>query len=221
MKTKKRYDPRNQYRARYIKDVDLWIHNRKICYLYWYKYLQIAEKEPSRKVDWSKYRGWGGSNAVLGMRFDDWWKENWKELFGVKDLKDKPKFSLSTTRPKPDALRYSLRLYENKWRGSNWEVAVWFKKHEKRMYFLEFFGKIDETKNTKTRLVGDDVRRQVYDEWGKDEKRWVGGNSENKYDTDSDAYLNRLDKEYVQTKVGRYLRSANQYLNNVCEGKFP
>ena len=40
-------------------------------------------------------------------------------------------------------------------------------------------------------------------------------------DEDSEAYLNIRDKKDVQRKVLRYLQSAEQYLDNVCEGRFP
>ena len=69
------------------------------------------------------------------------------------------------------------------------------------MYFLEFFGKIQEDIDTKTRL-----------------RRDGQGNST---DDNSEAYLNALDKRDVQRKVSRYLKSAEQYLDNVCVGKFP
>jgi hypothetical protein len=163
--------------------------------------LQLAEQDPNRTVDWSKYQGWGGANAVLGMRFDDWWEEHWIDLFGIENEGGEPNFPLTTKRPKTDGIRYALRIYENRHRGSTWDIAVWFKRNEKRMYFLEFFGKIQEGMDTKTRL-----------------RRDGQGNST---DDNSEAYLNALDKRDVQRKVSRYLKSAEQYLDNVCVGKFP
>lgn len=198
---KKRYDPRNRWSAKYRKDVKLWIPSRKIVYLYWFRFLQLAEQDPNRTVDWSKYQGWGGANAVLGMRFDDWWEEHWIDLFGIENEGGEPNFPLTTKRPKTDGIRYALRIYENRHRGSTWDIAVWFKRNEKRMYFLEFFGKIQEGMDTKTRL-----------------RRDGQGNST---DDNSEAYLNALDKRDVQRKVSRYLKSAEQYLDNVCVGKFP
>ena len=135
------------------------------------------------------------------MTFDDWWTEHWIDLFGIQKEGDVPKYPLSTKRPKTDAIRYALRLYENKHRGSTWEIAIWFKKREKRTYFLEFFGKIDEGLNTTTRLRRDD--------------------SGIAYDENRDAYLNRLQKQDVQRKVVRYLKAADKHLNNVCNGIFP
>jgi hypothetical protein len=218
---KKRYDPRNRWSAKYRKDVQLWIPSRKTVYLYWFKFLQLAEKDLTRTVDWTKYDGWGGSNYVLGTKFDDFWKENWMDLFGIKNEGDTPKFPLTTKQPKTDALRYSLRLYENRHRGSTWELAIWLKKNEKRMYFLDFFGKIDENMKTETRLRSDDPRRKTFDEEHHTNVKWVGGNSQNSYDDDPEAYLNRLDKKDVQRKVGRYLKQATRILDNVCQGQFP
>ena len=198
---KKRYDPRNRWSAKYRKDVKLWIPSRKIVYLYWFRFLQLAEQDPNRTVDWSKYQGWGGANAVLGMKFDEWWEHHWIDLFGIENEGDEPKFPLTTKRPKTDGIRYALRIYENRHRGSTWDIAVWLKRNEKRVYFLEFFGKIKEDMDTKTRL-----------------RRDGQGNA---MDDNSEAYLNTLDKRDVQRKVSRYLKSAEQYLDNVCVGKFP
>jgi hypothetical protein len=198
---KKRYDPRNRWSAKYRKDVKLWIPSRKVTYLYWFRFLQLAEQDPNRTVDWSKYEGWGGANAILGMKFDHWWEDRWMDLFGIENEGDEPKFPLTTKRPKTDGIRYALRIYENRHRGSTWEIAVWFKRHEKRMYFLEFFGKIKEDINTTNRLRRD--------------------GQGNERDEDSEAYLNTLDKRDVQRKVHRYLQSAERYLDNVCEGRFP
>ena len=221
MTTKKRYDPRNRWSAKYRKDEKLWIASRKISYLYWFKFLQLAEKEPNRKVDWRKYKSWGGKKVVMETKFDDWWKIYWIDCFGIENEGDTPKYPLTTKRPKTDAIRYALRLYENRHRGSTWDIAIYLKKNEKRMYFLEFFGKIDENLNTKTRLTGDGYRKQVEIDDIYKQEEWIEDESSNKFDKDSEAYLNRLQKKEVQTMVGRYLRSAEKYLDNVCEGQFP
>ena len=38
------------------------------------------------------------------------------------------KFSLTTNKPKADGIRYVLLVYENKHRGSNWDIAKWIAK---------------------------------------------------------------------------------------------
>ena len=40
-------------------------------FLYWFKFLQEAEKSDEYQVDWSKYKGWGSANYILGSKFDD------------------------------------------------------------------------------------------------------------------------------------------------------
>ena len=223
MTTKKRYDPRNRWSAKYRKDEKLWIASRKITYLYWFKFLQLAEKEPGKRVDWRKYKLWGGKKVVMETKFDDWWKIYWIDCFGIEKEGDTPKYPLTTKRPKTDAIRYALRLYENKHRGSSWDIAIYLKKNEKRLYFLEFFGKIDENLNTKTKLTGDGRKRTVYNEWShrEGELSWIENDTGNKFDDDSEAFLNRLQKKEVQTAVGKYLKNAEKYLDNVCEGQFP
>jgi hypothetical protein len=223
MTSKKRYNPRNRWAAKYRKDKELWIPSRKITYLYWFKFLQLAEKDPNRKVDWRKYKSWGGKKVVMETKFDLWWETYWVDCFGIKNEGDTPKYPLTTKQPKSDAMRYALRLYENRHRGSTWDIAIYLKKNEKRMYFLEFFGKIDENLNTKTRLTGDGRRRPVYNEWGhrEGELSWIKNDTSNKFDDDSEAYLNRIQKHEVQITVRRYLTNAEKYLDNVCEGKFP
>jgi hypothetical protein len=99
-----------------------WIPHRKRVYLYWFKYLQQAELSPRHTVDWTQYDGWGGANAVLGMKFDDWWNDNWKELFGTKDRSATPRYPISTKQPKTEALRLSLLCWERR------DAPVWGKR---------------------------------------------------------------------------------------------
>ena len=123
----KRFDPK----SRWVKYQDsLWIQSRKRIFLYWYKFLQHAERSEDYTVNWDRYEGWGGSNYVLNTKFDFFWNENWQKLFGVKKEGDKPLFPLSTKQPKADGLRYALLVYENLHRGSNWDIAKWIAQRE-------------------------------------------------------------------------------------------
>ena len=53
-KRPKRFDPKSKY-VRYNKKSGLWITQRKRLYLYWFKFLRIAEQNADYKVDWSKW----------------------------------------------------------------------------------------------------------------------------------------------------------------------
>jgi len=133
----KRFDPR----SRWVKYRDgLWLPSRKRVYLYWFKFLQIAEQDPNRKVDWRNYRGWDGSNEVLGQKFDVWWEDHWKDLFAVEKEGDEPKFPLTTKKPKPDGYRTALLVYKNRKAGSNWDIAVKVQQiEERRRYGIQSF----------------------------------------------------------------------------------
>jgi hypothetical protein len=123
----KRFDPK----SRWVKYQDgLWIQSRKRVFLYWYKFLQHAEKSEDFTVNWDRYVGWGDPKYVLSTKFDDFWNENWQTLFGVKNEGDVSLFPLSTKQPKADGLRYALLVYENLHSGSNWDIAIAIAKRE-------------------------------------------------------------------------------------------
>lgn len=92
----------------------MWLPARKAVYVYWYRFLQLAEQDTRYTVDWSKYEGWGGADTVLTTRFDDWWDAHWRDLFAVRDLGDEPRFNISTKAPKPDAYRLMRLVYERR-----------------------------------------------------------------------------------------------------------
>ena len=120
-------------------------------------------------------------------------------------------------------MRYSLKIYENRHRGSTWDIAVHFKKNEKRQYFLEFFDKIEKGQlKTKSKLVRQSQDVRVVEGIFED-VRIIKPDKDDKVEREEDfeAYLNSLDKADVQRQVGRYLKQAQTILNNVCKGQFP
>ena len=145
-----------------------WIEARKRVYLYWFKFLQHAERSNDYTVDWKQYRGWGGANEILGSKFDDWWEAHWKELFGAKNEGDTAKFSVNN-KAKADGIRYAMLVYElDNGKRTNYEIAQ------------------EILKNNKTTSVLD---------------AFVG------------------EKDVVQSRIGRYKRTAHLYLGNVYEGR--
>jgi hypothetical protein len=186
----------------------LWIPQRKRTYLYWFKFLQEAEQAAEYNVNWSKYRGWGGPNVILGQKFDMWWEERWEKLFAVKTRgasKAEQRFPLSTSQPKTEAIRLSLLVWQNRNTPADLTPSDDFRitqtnRNRKSIprrggNTLSIAKKIIETeKRRATPLAGIDPTRINQD-----------GTIENE----------------IQSRVGRYLRNAKKTLANVCEGSFP
>ena len=74
----------NRYRDGYF------IPQRKRIYLYWFKFLQEAERSPEFKVNWNKYRGWGGSiDLWCGRGHLDVYEHSLELMYGVIRHKEK------------------------------------------------------------------------------------------------------------------------------------
>ena len=136
-------------------------------------------------------------------------------MFGYKQNVSIPLFGLSTTKPQPDGVRYSLLVYELKDRpllhgrededdgvvGDNWEIA-------KRIGVLEYPRRRDKGKKDPSYKP---------DEWGFHISRKVIARELMK--TDPTEF--RKQKRILQSRVGRYMRAAEKHLDNVCKGQFP
>lgn len=127
------YERRRMSKSPYIKydkSSKLWIQHRKVVYLYWFKFLQHAERGEFN-VNWRKYRKWGGRSGVMESKFDDWWKDHWEPLFSFPE--GQPEKAPFHTKKKPEisAMRTALLIYENQHRGSLWDVGCWVAKREK------------------------------------------------------------------------------------------
>ena len=185
----------NRYRDGYF------IPQRKRTYLYWFKFLQEAEQSPEFKVNWNKYRGWGGSNTVLGQRFDHWWDDKWKDLFGVKDLSKKSavKFPLSTSQPKTEAIRLS------------W--LVWLHRDTPPDYTPKSYGgaKLFTFSRRGSNHIA--IARKII----ATEKRKATYLAPLNPDDDS----NENEDKVIASLIGRYKRRARKITENVCEGRFP
>ena len=93
--------------------------------------LRHTEQSSDHKVQWNKYRAWRGKNAVMNMKFDDWWEDHWKDCFGIDEETGRSKFYLDKN-PKADGIRYALLCYENRDCKSNWDIAIAISKQESR-----------------------------------------------------------------------------------------
>ena len=191
--------------SRYDPTSKLWIKG-KLIYLYWFKFLQYAELDPNKTVNWKKYPYWGGSEVVSNTKFDAWWRPRWKRLFGYQDPTNPDPMFCPTYPHKLDAIRYALRFYELQQSGitDTWELAKEFAKeeHPRRREIAKRKGiEYDEIEADK--WIFNTARASVYRRLG-----------------DNHPYL-ADQKRLIQSRVGRILSRADQILNDVCEGKFP
>jgi hypothetical protein len=223
---------------RYDEKSGLWISSRKLIYVYWFRFLQLAEAHPDKKVDWSLYEDWGGKNVICDpdTKFDAWWKTNWKTLFGYKEgEEDKILYPLSkrpsgeTIRPKAHGIRYALRVYELKHKylldGNDltgeenesdgkkedaWEIAKAFAKDE-------FPRRRKEAKKDPSYKPEDWTFDAVGDDWVFHIARKAIAK---KVKTEDPEEFHKQ-KKNLQSRVGRYMSKADDYLDNVCKGQFP
>jgi hypothetical protein len=94
---------------RYNSETDIWIPNAYLNYGMWFDYLRAAELSDEFKVDWNKYRGWGGKRVVMNTHFKSWFRQYGETLFGSKKRDGKTKYSLDTKSPKPYAYHRRLK----------------------------------------------------------------------------------------------------------------
>jgi len=196
-----------------------WIQCRKRIYLYWFKFLRLAEESSDHKVQWNKYRAWGGKDAVMNMKFDDWWDKHWVDCFGMDEKTNTCKYMVSK-RHKADGVRYALLCYENRHRGSNWDIAIHVQKREiKKRYGVLSFMDADENLDTKGNMKWGYERKRVVDESSRTGYKIVLIDNTNQ-EYDDAVWENQQKKRLVQSKVGRYLKQANLHLENVSKGEF-
>jgi len=214
---------------RYDEKSGLWISSRKLIYVYWFKFLQHAENHPDKEVDWSLYEDWGGRNVICDpdTKFDVWWRQNWKTLFGYKiGEEDKILYPLSkrpsgeTIRPKAHGIRYALMVYELKHTplldgddltdmenvgdgkvGDAWEIAKWiakreFPKRRNKTSTDPSYDPEDWVFNTARRSIAKKLRKE-------------------------DPVKFHKQRKTLQSRVGRYMRTAENHLDSVCKGRFP
>ena len=201
---------------RYDEKSGLWIASSKPVFGYWFRFLKHAENDPDYEVDWSLYEEWGGRDYILNNTEYAWWKAKWKTLFGYEEgEEDKILYPLSTPKPQPDGIRLSLMVYELKDQpllngqideanglvGDKWEIA-------KRIAVVEF---------PKRRNRGAEDPSFDAEDWVFNIARRAIAKRMMKEDPEGF----REKKRTLQSRVGRYMRTAEQYLDSVCEGRFP
>ena len=206
--------------SKYVKYREgTWIECRKRIYLYWFKFLQHAEGSSEHKVQWNKYRAWGGKDAVMNMKFDDWWEKYWKDCFGISEKTGKSKFFIGKN-PKADGIRYALLSYENRDCKTNWDIAIAISKKESRSRGI--YNLLIDAR--------EDLKTDGNMKWGYERKRVRDESSHTGYvieyidntnqEYDDKIYWNQQKKRKIQSVIGRYKRQANLHLENVSKGVF-
>ena len=184
-------------KLRYNKEWKRWIPQRKRVYLYWFKFLQHAERSQDYFVDWKQYQGWGGSNYILGVDFNTFWKDKGKQLFSIKERNQEPKFPITTKQPKTEGIRLSLLCYE---------------KNAKDKPYLKIAKEVYEYE---LGISGEKRPRYPEGEFGADklhkDAEWYTKDGEVKKPSNVD----------LQKAVGRYLKRSRRILQCVCKGMFP
>ena len=183
----------------------LWIPSFKRTYLYWFKFLQEAEMSNDHKVNWSKYQDWGGSNEILGNRFDDWWSDHWKDLFSTREKGGIPKVELSTDSVKTEAIRVSY--------------LVWLQRNIKPEYEQRVSPHRTDASSSSSVTRGKSNAISISKKILSTEKRVGTLNLICVWDLEDERNTN--DDRDVRNLVNRYLRRSKQIINNVCEGQFP
>ena len=215
------YERRRMSKSPYIKydkSSKLWIQHRKVVYLYWFKFLQHAERGEFN-VNWRKYRKWGGRSGVMESKFDDWWKDHWEPLFSFPE--GQPEKSPFHTKKKPEisAMRTALLIYENQHRGSLWDVGCWVRDNEIRKGREPAKALVDADKNLSVkgkRLTREAITHDKEESFYSEHKVVVTNRGVD--EVSDDLYLNRLTKRRVQGYISRYLKQANELMTNISEG---
>jgi hypothetical protein len=188
----------------------LWIQSRKVIYLYWYKFLQEAEKSDEFEVDWSCYEAWGGRNAVMSDDFDRFWEDHWRELFAVNPETGITRYPISSKSPKADGIRYALLAWQNR-HLSTWDFAIWLRDYESRNQ--DSLGRRKKPRGIFTRIAEASADLDIANRLTRD--------GDISRDSNSEAYLNKETKRAIQKMVREYLKNARRYLMSVSKGKFP
>ena len=185
----------------------LYLKNRKREYLFWFKFLQEAEKSTTRKVQWKHYTGWGGSNVILGTKFDDWWESNWKKLFGIKNKNGKPKFSLNKKRKPYETIRLSYLAHQLR----EIEIEKLIKPH------VRFHGKLPKGKTSVTYKRPQTNHLTIADKIYQKESKKV------RYTpiANLDIKDKTTDQLKIKSTVKGLLKNADTIMDNVCKGMYP
>jgi len=178
----------------------------------------------------------------METKFDVWWKEYWRDLFGFPEGKpETAKFHTQAT-PRADDLRTTLLIYENLYRGDYWKVGCYVRHVEEkkgRKVAKSLVGAdrdlwttpTDEQKKTegisRWRNNPRIRRNSAADEVYASRERWVTMDKNN--DNTRGLYMqweeaqdelnsNRLIKRRVQGYVSGFVKRSNELMKRIASG---
>jgi len=211
-------------------------------YLYWYKFLQHAERGDRYNVDWSKYKSWGGRETVMETKFDIWWKVHWCDLFGFPEGQpETAKFHTLAT-PRADDLRTTLLIYENLHRGDYWTVGCYVRHIEEKKGRKIAKSLVNADRNLWTSPTEEDKRTTGVSRWRNNPRKrkrvqddavytakesWVtmdvnDDNTRRDYfaweNAQAELEANRLIKRRVQGYVSGFVKRGDELLNRIANG---
>lgn len=184
----------------------LCLQHRKRVYLYWFKFLQQTILSSEHKVVMGAYSGWGTKQTIIDTKFDRWWDENWKNLFGMKKGK-KPKFQLP---PKIDyeTVRLAYLVYELR------DTPIeHYKKQMVRFHGRNMGGrkKLVRTPETKTNELS--IAYRLFQRENP-KTRFTALHHLNLDDYDN------TDKS-IQSHIRKLKKQSSDIMDKVCKGQFP
>lgn len=142
--------------------------------------------------------------------FDEFWGDQWVELFAVDPEKGVARYPISSKSPKADGIRYAFLAWQNH-HLSTWDFAIWLKEYESRNQ--DSLGRRKKPRGIFTRIAEASADLDVSNRLTRD--------GDNSFESNSEAYLNQDTKRAIQKMVREYRKNAARYLNSVCKGRFP
>lgn len=227
---------------RYDKNAGLWIQHRKVVYLYWFKFLQHAERDDRYEVDWSQYESWGGREVVMETKFDVWWKEHWSDLFGFPEGQPETAQFHTESTPRADDLRTTLLVYENLYRGDYWTVGCYVRHIEEKKGRKVAKSLVNADRDLWTTPTEKEKRTTGVSRWRNNPRKrkevqddavykakesWVtmdvnNDNTRGDYfeweQAQSELEANRLIKRRVQGYISGYVKRCDVLMKNIANG---
>ena len=152
----------------------------------------------------------------MGSKFDEWWNDHCKELFGVPSKgvpREKQKFPLNTKQPKTEAIRISLLVWMHRDTPADYVPRT-----------SSYGGGTRYSKRGGNHLA---IARKIIATEKRTATYLAPLDPDATYSVDGDVMLeDRIidyvnDDKIISSLIGRYKRRGKKIVENVCQGMFP